>query len=121
MGYGGCEPRIEGIIQWTKRYCTILRKLKNCGAGEGQYLNPKHSLCIKKKEQKKVNKNVTEPGLDPSGLEKPALLSTRLNTIIGITKYEGENSNIQTAIIQKKTYDFFLSFHQIIFSLYSTS
>ena len=26
VGYGGCEPRIEGIIQCTKRYCTILRK-----------------------------------------------------------------------------------------------
>ena len=24
VGYGGCEPRIEG----TKRYCTILRKLE---------------------------------------------------------------------------------------------
>ena len=46
-GYGGCEPRIEGIVQCTKRYCTILRK-KNAGGGEGegQYLNPKHSQCI---------------------------------------------------------------------------
>ena len=26
VGYGGCEPRIEGIAQCTKRYCTILRK-----------------------------------------------------------------------------------------------
>ena len=33
MGYGGCEPRIEGIVQCTKRYCTILRKLKRCGGG----------------------------------------------------------------------------------------
>ena len=43
-----------------------------------------------------------EQGLEPttSGLEKSALLSTRLN-VIGITKYEGENYNIQTAIIQK--------------------
>ena len=24
--YGGCETRIEGIVQCTKRYCTILRK-----------------------------------------------------------------------------------------------
>ena len=24
--YGGCEPRVEGIVQGTKRYCTILRK-----------------------------------------------------------------------------------------------
>ena len=27
-GYGGCEPRIEGIVQCSKRYCTILRKLE---------------------------------------------------------------------------------------------
>ena len=48
VGYGGCEPRIEGIVQCTKRYCTILRKLKKMwgGGGEGQYLNPKHSLCF---------------------------------------------------------------------------
>ena len=26
VGYGGCEPREEGIVQGTKRYCTILRK-----------------------------------------------------------------------------------------------
>ena len=26
VGYGGCEPRIEGIVQCTKRYCIILRK-----------------------------------------------------------------------------------------------
>ena len=52
---------------------------------------------------------MTEPGLEPttSGLEKPALLSTRLNTIIGITKYEGENYNIQTAIIKKNHMIFF--------------
>ena len=37
-----------------------------------------------------VRVDVTEPGIEPttSGLEKPALLSTRLNTIIAITKYE---------------------------------
>ena len=28
VGYGRCEPRIEGSVQCTKRYCTILRKLK---------------------------------------------------------------------------------------------
>ena len=28
VGYGGCEPRIEGIVQCTKRSCTILRKIK---------------------------------------------------------------------------------------------
>ena len=26
VGYGGCEPRIEGIVQCTKRHCTRLRK-----------------------------------------------------------------------------------------------
>ena len=26
VGYGGCEPRIVGIVKCTKRYCTILRK-----------------------------------------------------------------------------------------------
>ena len=31
MGYGGCEPRIEGIVQCTKRFCTLLRKFKNIG------------------------------------------------------------------------------------------
>ena len=24
VGYGGCEQRIEGIVQGTKRYCTII-------------------------------------------------------------------------------------------------
>ena len=24
--YEGCEPRIEGIVLCTKRFCTILRK-----------------------------------------------------------------------------------------------
>ena len=36
--YGECEPRIEGIVQCTKRYCTKLRKLKKCvcvGGGGG--------------------------------------------------------------------------------------
>ena len=44
MGYGGCEPRIEGIVQCTKRYCTILRKFKKCvggGGGEGEIFEPK--------------------------------------------------------------------------------
>ena len=37
VGYGGCEPRIEGIVQCTKMYYTILRKLKkNVGGGEGE-------------------------------------------------------------------------------------
>ena len=58
VGYGGCEPRVEGIVQGTKRYCTLLRKLKKmCGGeGEGQYLNQKHSLCIQKRKKKKKKK-----------------------------------------------------------------
>ena len=36
VGYGGCEPRIEGIVQCTKRFRTILRKCNNvCGGGGG--------------------------------------------------------------------------------------
>ena len=26
VGYGRCEPRIEGIVQCTKRYYTIIKK-----------------------------------------------------------------------------------------------
>ena len=53
VGYGGCEARVEGIVQGTNGYCTILRKLKKCGGeGEGQYLNQKHSLCIQKRKKK---------------------------------------------------------------------
>ena len=95
VGYEGCEPRKEGIVQCSKMYCTILRKIKKMweGEGEGQYLNPKHSQCIKKKENEKKErkkKKMTETGLEPttSGLEKPARLSTGQNTIIAITKYE---------------------------------
>ena len=39
VGYGGCEPRIESIVQCTKRYCTILRRKKlrgMSGGGVGQ-------------------------------------------------------------------------------------
>ena len=91
------------------------------GGGGGALFEPK-TLSKYLKKKKKVKK-MTEPGLEPttSGLEKPTLLPTRLNTIIAITKFERENYNIQTAIIKKKSYDFFLNFHQIIFSLYSTS
>ena len=70
VGYGSCEPRIEGIVQCTKRYCTILRKLKNCGGG-GAIFEPKTlSLYLKKKKTKEVKK-MTKRGLEPttSGLE----------------------------------------------------
>ena len=35
VGYGGCEPRVEGIVQGTERYCTILRKKNVGGRGRG--------------------------------------------------------------------------------------
>ena len=66
--------------------------MKTCGGGdgEGQYLNPNTLNVFKKKRKKKKRKKMTELGLEPttSGLEKPALFSTRLNTIIASTKYE---------------------------------
>ena len=46
VGYGGCEPRIEGIVQCTKMVLYNIKKMKKMWGGEGQYLNPKHSLCI---------------------------------------------------------------------------
>ena len=47
VGYGRCEPRIEGIVQCTKRYCTILRKFK-------KIFEPKTlSMYLKKKKKKK--------------------------------------------------------------------
>ena len=53
VGYGGCEPRVEGIVQGTKKY--KIKKIKKMwgGEGEGQYLNQKHSLCIQKRKRKK--------------------------------------------------------------------
>ena len=56
VGYGGCEPRIEGIVQCTKSYCTTLRKLKKkCGeGGGGAIFEPKTlSMYLKKKKKKK--------------------------------------------------------------------
>ena len=53
VGYGGCEPRIEGIVQCTKRYCTILRKWKNVGGG-GAIFEPKTLSMYSKKKKKKV-------------------------------------------------------------------
>ena len=56
MGYGRCEPRIEGIVQCTKRYCTILRKLKTM-LGGGAIFEPKTlSMNLKKKKKKKSKK-----------------------------------------------------------------
>ena len=55
VGYGGCETRIEGIVQCTKRYCTILRKLKkNVGwGGGGAIFEPKTlSMYLKNRNKK---------------------------------------------------------------------
>ena len=57
VGYRDCKPRIEGIVQCTKRYCIILKKNKMWGGeGDGKYLNPKHSLCIYIKKRTKKSK-----------------------------------------------------------------
>ena len=58
VGCGGCEPRIKGIVQCTKRYCTILRKLKNvcvCVGGRGgSIFEPKTlSMYVTKGTKKK--------------------------------------------------------------------
>ena len=56
VGYGGCAPRIEGIVQCTKRYCTILRKLKKTwgGGGGGAIFEPKTlSMYLKRKKTKR--------------------------------------------------------------------
>ena len=38
-----------------KKVLYNIKKIKKCGGGggEGQYLNPKHSLCIQKRKRKK--------------------------------------------------------------------
>ena len=67
MGFGGCEPRIEGIVQCTKRYCTILRKLKKCvcvgggggGGGRGRAIFELKTLSMYlKKRTEKVKKKI---------------------------------------------------------------
>ena len=57
VGYGGCEPRVEGIVQGTKRYCTILRKLKkNVGGGGGGAIFEPNTLSMYSKKKKKKKK-----------------------------------------------------------------
>ena len=31
VGYGGCEPRVEGTVQGTKRYCILRKYLRTNG------------------------------------------------------------------------------------------
>ena len=55
--YGGCEPRVEGIVQGTKRYCIILLENKKNVGGGGAIFDPKTlSMYSKKKKKKKVKK-----------------------------------------------------------------
>ena len=60
VGYGGCEPRVEGIVQGTKRYCTILTKIKQkVRGGEGGAIFEPKTLSMyskKKKKKKKIKK-----------------------------------------------------------------
>ena len=55
VGCGECEPRIEGIVQCTKRYCTILRKLKKNlgGGGRGRAIFEPKTLSMFFKKKKK--------------------------------------------------------------------
>ena len=47
--WGMGEPRKEGIVKCTKKYCTILRKIKKCGGGRGAIIEPKTlSMYLKK-------------------------------------------------------------------------
>ena len=75
-----------------KKVLFNIKKNKKVGGGGGVAIfeHKTLSMYLKKEKKKKKSKNMTEPGLEPttSGLENPALLSTRLNTIIAITKYE---------------------------------
>ena len=36
VGYGGCEPRIEGIVQCTKKVLYNIKKMKKCVGGRGR-------------------------------------------------------------------------------------
>ena len=67
-----------------KKVLYNIKKIKKMWGGGGAIFEPKTlSMYLKKKKKKKEKKNLTEPGIEPtaSWIEKPALLSTRLNTI----------------------------------------
>ena len=73
VGYGGCEPRIEGIVQIYKKVLYNIKEMKNCGGGGwgGAIFEPKTLSMYLKKEKGKKKKKMTEPGFEPttSGLE----------------------------------------------------
>ena len=59
VGYGGCEPRIEGIVQCAKKVLYDIKKIKNVGWGEGEgaIFEPKTlSMYLKKEKEKKSKK-----------------------------------------------------------------
>ena len=45
-GYWGFEPRIEDIVQSSKRYCTILRKSKKMSGGGGGAISEPKTLSM---------------------------------------------------------------------------
>ena len=80
------------------------------------------SRYLKEEKNKKIIIKIDQDGIRTHDIRvrRPAFLSSRLNTI-AITKYEWEIKIFQRQFFEKKKYDFFLHFHQIIYSLYSTS
>ena len=58
VGYGGCEPRIEGIVQCTKKVLYNIKKIKKMwGGGRGAVFEPKTlPMYLKKKKKKKSKK-----------------------------------------------------------------
>ena len=56
-GMGDVKPRIEGIVQCTKRYCTILSKLKVWGGVGGAIFEPKAlSMYLKNTKSEKMDR-----------------------------------------------------------------
>ena len=55
VGYGRCEPRIEGIVQCTKKVLYNIKKIKQMwGGGGGAIFEPKTlSMSLKKKKKNK--------------------------------------------------------------------
>ena len=53
VGYGRCEPRIEGIVQCTKKVLYNIKKIKKMWGGGGAIFEPKTlSMSLKKKKKK---------------------------------------------------------------------
>ena len=87
VGYGGCEPRIEGIVQCTKRYCTILRKLKKCGGGRGN-IRTQNTLNVFKKKKSQKQK------IDRAGIRTHTLRVRKTCSLIHYAKHYYSNYKI---------------------------